>query len=436
MRFPEPASLFVRTALILALAFVLFLGAAFAVMYRTLLLPVAAQSADDLAALIVLSAQTWVELPPDTRPAFESELANRHGLRLTGQAIAQPAPAPNFPFRRQVVRALSDRLSQPVSLVGRTLDGSVWVAIPAGGRVLQAGFFPDRYGVRPPLAALMLISVGAFLVLLTAIVLVRRITVPLARAARAAEQVGAGLLPKPLPETGPHELAELARRFNQMSREVQALLENRTTLLAGVSHDLRTPLTRAQLALEMLKDQPDPKRMEQIAHDLAEMNILIGGYLDLARSFKAEEAIDFDLARELQDMALQAGGIKLEEVQPCRVRAGRQALRRIVINLLENARRYGGDEVTLRLIRDKTRARIQVRDSGPGIPQEELDKVFRPFYRLEASRAKATGGTGLGLAIVKQLAEANGWQVLLRNRAGGGLEAELVIGLEARDYQP
>lgn len=436
MRFPEPASLFVRTALILALAFVLFLGAAFAVMYRTLLLPVAAQSADDLAALIVLSAQTWVELPPDTRPAFESELANRHGLRLTGQAIAQPAPAPNFPFRRQVVRALSDRLSQPVSLVGRTLDGSVWVAIPAGGRVLQAGFFPDRYGVRPPLAALMLISVGAFLVLLTAIVLVRRITVPLARAARAAEQVGAGLLPKPLPETGPHELAELARRFNQMSREVQALLENRTTLLAGVSHDLRTPLTRAQLALEMLKDQPDPKRMEQIAHDLAEMNILIGGYLDLARSFKAEEAIDFDLARELQDMALQAGGIKLEEVQPCRVRAGRQALRRIVINLLENARRYGGDEITLRLIRDKTRARIQVRDSGPGIPQEELDKVFRPFYRLEASRAKATGGTGLGLAIVKQLAEANGWQVLLRNRAGGGLEAELVIGLEARDYQP
>jgi two-component system osmolarity sensor histidine kinase EnvZ len=99
----------------------------------------------------------------------------------------------------------------------------------------------------------------------------------------------------------------------------------------------------------------------------------------------------------------------------------------VVTNLLENAQRYGGGEITLRLVKEKSRARTQVQDNGLGIPQDELEKVFRPFYRLEASRAKSTGGTGLGLAVVKQLAEANGWEIFLRNRKEGGLEAELVI---------
>ncbi len=422
----KPASLYSRTALILALAFVLFQAAAYWVVYRTLVLPVAQRSADDLAGLVILSAQTWVELPPITRPAFEEELAYRHGLRLTAQPLADPVPAPHFAFKRQVVQALSKRLGHALSLSGRRQDASVWVAIPVGGRELRAGFFPNRYAVRPPLAAVTLLSLGAFLVLLTALVLVRRITVPLARAARAAEQVGAGHFPAPLPEGGPQELAELARRFNRMSREVQALLENRTTLLAGVSHDLRTPLTRARLALELLQERPDSKRIEGIGQDLEEMNTLISGYLDLARSFKVEEPEEVELDQALREIASRTGGVRVE-AQACTIRIGRQALARILSNLLENARRYGGGEIGLRLVRDKNWVRIRVLDNGPGIPEEELDKVFRPFYRLDVSRAKTTGGTGLGLAIVKQLAEANGWRIRLRNRPQGGLEAELEI---------
>jgi two-component system, OmpR family, osmolarity sensor histidine kinase EnvZ len=427
----KPASLFARTALVLAFAFVLFLAAALWVIYRTLVLPVAEQSADDLAALIVLSAQTWVELPPSTRPAFETELANRHGLRLMEQPLAKPEDAPRFAFKRQIVRALSRRLGQPVIMIGRSSDDSVWSAIPVGGRTLFAGFFPNRYAVRPPLAAFILLSLAAFLVMLTALVLVRRITVPLARAARAAEQVGAGMVPAPLPETGPQELAELARRFNRMSQEVQALLENRTTLLAGVSHDLRTPLTRARLGLEMLKGGPEPERIERIADDLAQMNALIAGYLDLARSFKVEEHRDVDLALALRDIASEVGNVNVD-AQACHARVAPESLRRILINLLENAHRYGGSKTTMRLFREASRAHIQVLDNGPGIPKQELGKVFRPFYRLEGSRARATGGTGLGLAIVKQLAEANGWEIILRNRPEGGLLAELVIGLQTR----
>jgi two-component system osmolarity sensor histidine kinase EnvZ len=420
------ASLFARTAITLAVAFVVFQAAASWVVYRTLIVPVAERSADDLAGLIVLSAQTWVELPPETRAAFERELARRHGLRLTTVAVAATAEAPQFAFRTQIESALSRRLRENVRLRGQPGTPSVWLDIPVGGHALKAGFFPDRYAVKPPLAAIAVVAVGAFLSLLTALLLVRRITVPLARASRAARQVGAGQLPEPLPETGPAELAELARRFNRMAAEVRDLLDNRTTLLAGISHDLRTPMTRLQLNLEMLRDDPKPARIDKAVADLADMNKLISGYLELARTTQAEAKSRVDLAGWLAEQA-QAFGVSWPGADTCMVDAGPLALRQIVTNLVQNAQRYGGGSVEMALECSPQLARIVVRDDGPGIPEDQLDKVFRPFYRLEASRAQATGGTGLGLAIVRQLAETNGWKVTLANRPQGGLEARLEI---------
>jgi two-component system osmolarity sensor histidine kinase EnvZ len=427
-----PRSLFARTALTLALAFVVFQAATFWVVYRTLIVPVAERSADDLAGLIVLSAQTWVELPPQTRAAFERELARQHGLRLTTANIDAATDAPQFAFRSQIEAALSRRTGEPVHLRGVPGTAAAWLDIPLGGHELRAGFYPDRYAVQPPLAAIAVVALGALLSLLTALLLVRRITVPLAQAAQAARQVGAGELPEPLPETGPAELAELARRFNTMAAEVRNLLDNRTTLLAGISHDLRTPMTRLQLNLEMLRDAPSPARIDRAVADLADMNQLITGYLALARSTQAEARVRFDLACLLEEVAADAGLPWLDTqctgAVPCEITAGRLALRQIVANLIENALRYGGGTpVELALECVATQARVIVRDSGPGIPDEQLEKVFRPFYRLETSRSQATGGTGLGLALVRQLAETNGWKVALHNRPQGGLEAVLEI---------
>ena len=434
---PFPHSLFARTALALALAFIVFQAAAFWVVSRTLILPVAERSADDLAGLIVLSAQTWVELPPKTREAFERELARRHGLRLTTVDVGATEDAPNFAFREQIEAALSRRVGTEIKLRGVPGTKAAWLDIPLGGHDLRTGFFPDRYAVKVPLAAIAVVAVGTFLSLLTALFLVRRITVPLARAAQAARQVGAGELPEPLPETGPAELAELARRFNTMATEVRELLDNRTTLLAGISHDLRTPMTRLQLNLEMLRDDSSPARIDH-AHsndaridravgDLADMNKLITGYLELARTTQAEMRVRFDLAGLLEEVAADAG-LEWSAAAPCEIEAGRLAVRRIVANLVQNAQRYGGDmPVELTLECGENRARVIVRDAGSGIPEDQLEKVFRPFYRLEASRSQATGGTGLGLAIVRQLAETNGWKVLLQNRPQGGLEAVLEI---------
>ena len=424
---PIARSLYARTALTLALAFIVFQAAAFWVVYRTLIVPVAERSADDLAGLIVLSAQTWVELPPPTRAAFERELARRHGLRLTTAATGATADAPQFAFRAQIEAALSRRLGEPIVLRGVPEAAAAWLDIPVAGHDLHAGFFPDRYAVKPPLAAIAVIALGAFLSLLTALFLVRRITVPLARAAQAASQVGAGELPEPLPETGPAELAELARRFNRMAAEVRDLLDNRTTLLAGISHDLRTPMTRLQLNLEMLRDAPSAARIDRAVADLADMNRLITGYLELARTTQAEMKVRFDLAGLLEEIAADTG-LSWQGALPCEIEAGRLALRQIVTNLIQNAQRYGcGTPVELALECTGKQARVIVRDGGAGIPDDQLEKVFRPFYRLEASRSQATGGTGLGLAIVRQLAETNGWTVSLKNRAAGGLEATLEI---------
>ena len=425
-----PRSLFARTALTLALAFIVFQAAAFWVVYRTLIVPVAERSANDLAGLVVLSAQTWVELPPQTRAAFERELANRHGLRLTTIDVGATANAPPFTFRRQIETALSQRLGRTVALRGVPGTAAAWLDIPLGGHDLRVGFFPDRYAVKLPLATIAVVALGTFLSLLTALLLVRRITVPLARAAQAAGQVGAGELPEPLPETGPAELAELARCFNKMAAEVRELLDNRTTLLAGISHDLRTPMTRLQLNLEMLRDDSghaSPARIDRAVNDLAEMNQLIRGYLELARTTQAEPLVRFDLAALLQEVAAETG-LAWSSPAPCEIEASRLALRQIVVNLIQNAQRYGGDTpVELTLECGEHVVRVSVCDSGAGIPDDQLEKVFRPFYRLEGSRSQATGGTGLGLAIVRQLAEKNGWKVGLRNRDAGGLEAVLDI---------
>ena len=423
-------SLFARTATTLALAFLIFQISAFWVVYRTLIVPVAERSADDLAGLIVLSAQTWVELPPQTRAAFEQELTRRHGLRLTTIEIGEATRAPNFPFRTEIEAALRRRMDEAVELQGVAGSSAAWLKVPVGGFQLRVGFFPDRYAVKLPLAAVALITVGALLTLLTTLFMVRRITVPLARAAIAAGQVGAGEVPEPLPETGPAELAELARRFNRMAHEVKALLDNRTTLLAGISHDLRTPMTRLQLNLELLRTAPDTQRIDKAVADVDDMNQLITGYLELARTTQVEPRVRFDLNVLLQSIAAESK-LAWHTSGSHFIHAGRLTVRQIVSNLIQNAQRYAGEApIEMRLDHDKQSTRITVLDGGPGIPDAQLEQVFRPFYRLEGSRSQSTGGTGLGLAIVRQLAESNGWEVKLVNRPEGGLAAILEIPAE------
>ena len=426
-----PASLFGRTAAVLGLAFLAFQIAALALVAFTILKPMALRSADDLAALMVLSAQTWAELPPETRPAFERELALHHHILIQNADKPLATRADSFLNSYYIEAALTRRTGQDIVLKAGQ-PGWAWAEMRMGGHAIRIGFERDRYGVQSPLAAVGLVSLGALLTWITALIVVRRISRTLARLASAAGEVGQGQMPQPLPESGATELARLSQAFNRMANEVQALLANRTTLLAGISHDLRTPIARMRLALAMLPQDADPLLMRQIEHDLEEMNRLIGGFLELSRGLQAEppSKVDFNtLLGTLADDARRSGGqVEWQPGAACVAEAGVQSLQRVLSNLIENALRYGENKpVTLACRCGERLIEIDILDRGPGIPPDQLDAVFQPFYRLESSRSKATGGSGLGLAIAQQLAQANHWQLSLRARDGGGLIACLAI---------
>jgi two-component system osmolarity sensor histidine kinase EnvZ len=202
-------------------------------------------------------------------------------------------------------------------------------------------------------------------------------------------------------------------------------------LLAGISHDLRTPMTRLQLNLELLRESPSPQRIDKAVADLADMNRLISGYLELARTTLVEPRVRFDVCVMLEQIAVESNLIWSGALSHF-IEAGPLTVRQIMTNLIQNAQRYSGDgPVEITLESDTVSTHIVVRDRGPGIPEDQLEQVFRPFYRLESSRSQTTGGTGLGLAIVRQLVESNGWKINLSNRAGGGLVAVLEIPVKA-----
>ncbi|MBI1425379.1 MAG: HAMP domain-containing protein [Gammaproteobacteria bacterium] len=432
----RPATLFRRTAVTLSLAFVLLLLVVFGTLVYFVNLPLARQATDDLAALIVLSAQTWVELPPATRADFERELIEHHGLVLQAAETPLPEQTSILPYRRLLEQALEKRLGHTVTVKTTEQPNYYWVDIPMGGQHLRVGFAHDRVGIRPPYAFSIIFLTMLVLVIVTAMILARRIAGPLVRMAGATQAVGQGSQPQPLPETGPAELAALAQAFNRMAGDVRELLANRTTLLAGVSHDLRTPLARMRLAVEMLPPESDPKLVAGLVRDLDVMDTLLTQYLALAGGMIDEVVEALDL-RELLDGlvadARRAGATITwtpnDTPVICTLRP--HAFERIITNLLDNARRYGGSQPTeVECLPSEGTVVINILDRGPGIPAAEREAVFRPFHRLKSS---PIGGSGLGLAIARKLAEANGWQISLADRPGGGSIACLRLPCDTPD---
>jgi two-component system osmolarity sensor histidine kinase EnvZ len=434
VRLSSRLSLTQQNAVLLVVFFIVFEALVASAVTYFLMLPMARRSAADLAGLMALSAQTWSELPPATRPAFEYELARSHKLALRAEPPqASAAPSWREPYLRFLVASLNARTGEAVTASREDIGGEAWfwVSLPAGDHRLSVGFPHDRIGPRPVHALLASLAGGVVLTLLAAWWLARRAIRPLERLQQAVTSLGRGQTPERLPETGPREIAALSRRFNEMAKQVEDLLAARTVLLAGVSHDLRTPLARLRLAVEMLVKKPGPELAAQVEADIEAMDRLIADVLTLARGLGHEVAQRVAVRDLLADLVRAipgaAGRVQIEATEIA-LDAPVGALRRILANLLENALRYGGSEpVTVRAEAMGGGYRIGVLDRGPGIPATEKEAVFRPFYRLEASRSVSTGGSGLGLAIVHQLAAAQGWTVSLQDCPGGGLVAWLSI---------
>jgi signal transduction histidine kinase len=314
--------------------------------------------------------------------------------------------------------------AQAVSLAAQVQlsDGS-WVTV-ASRQPIQTASWP--YRLLWSIAILLLAAVAA------AWLAVRWAMRPLAVMTAAAEELGRNVNRPPLPETGPVELARAARAFNQMQSRLVEYLRSRTRLLAAMSHDLKTPITRLRLRSELLDDSALRSRYAQ---DLQELESMVGTTLDFLRGIDEQEpAHPFDvmaMLESLQSDLEETGARVCVEGHTERPYTGqRRALRRAIGNLIDNAVQYAGEaQVVVR--ESPTDLTVLVLDRGPGIAAGELEKVFEPFYRVEASRNRATGGTGLGLAIARQIARAHGGDVSLSNRPEGGLEARLRLPLAA-----
>jgi signal transduction histidine kinase len=280
----------------------------------------------------------------------------------------------------------------------------------------------------PPLrlALTLLVLLGS--VALLALLAVRWLVKPLSSLAQAADQLGQNIDRPPLPETGPTEVRRAAAAFNNMQRRLVRFISERTSLLTAMSHDLKTPITRLRLRTEMLDDEPTQRKFVQ---DLDEMEAMVTQTLEFMRDGSASEAMQpVNLMALLESMqADYRDTSKIVEIigeiqQPYFVRP--LAMRRCLGNLVDNALRYG-QQATIEIEEQGGGMLLRIRDTGPGIPESELEKVFDPFYRGESSRSRETGGTGLGLGIARNIARAHGGEITLRNLPEGGLEASLLL---------
>jgi signal transduction histidine kinase len=259
---------------------------------------------------------------------------------------------------------------------------------------------------------------------------VRRVTAPLGILAEASERLGRDMNAPALPEIGTAEMRQASRAFNKMQERIKRLLENRTQLLAAISHDLRTPLTLLRLRTENVGSLEERERMLAA---IAEMDAMIGTTLAFARDEAAAEPrrrMDLDalLSSIVDDMADAGLPVSLETSETVIVDCQPGALKRALMNLLDNAVKYGKRaQVALHAIPHSVQ--ITIDDEGPGIPEEDLTRVFQPFYRVEASRNRETGGIGLGLAIALSIVQAHGGELILANRREGGLRATVTLPL-------
>ncbi len=300
-----------------------------------------------------------------------------------------------------------------------------------GQRIIASHHYPEGKTLTPSRHLPLL--TGYFLVIAVITLLAMRWAVlPLQRLARAADVLGRDLSGAPLAETGPREVRQAAHAFNTMQSRLASYLHDRLRILAAISHDLKSPITRLKLRAEMLADAC---QREKFLRDLEEMENMIAATLDFLRGESRQEngvLLDINaLVSTLRDdmQAINAFvEVNGEASRPLLARP--QALRRCLANLLDNAVRYGkgaNGGVLITLEDSAETLKLHIDDNGPGIPEGELEQMFEPFRRGESSRNRATGGTGLGLAVARNLARAHGGNVSLSNRPEGGLRATLTL---------
>ncbi len=416
-------SLFARAFLLIALLIVTAVLTSFQIYRVYEREPRSQELAQQAVSTVNLTRAALISADPFLRRELLIELNETEGLRVYPATASEKLESlPDEPLLERVAQRVRRALG----------EGTRFAAERDGEEGFWVSFYidSDEFWVMMPwerfepalglqwlgwgLALLALSLAGAWLIATT-------LARPLAAVTRAARRIGSGAAHEPLPEEGPRELRTVAAAFNRMAKSLESMERERAMVLAGISHDVRTPLSRLRLALEM--SGADRAASEAMIADIGEIDGIIGQFLDFARGENEEKA-----NHDLDAVALELGEhyarihkkviVKTATAAP--VRCARTAVRRAVANLIDNALRYAGEPVEV----ETGRYFVEVRDRGPGIALEEVDQAKRPFTRLDAARG-GPAGAGLGLAIVERVARAHGGSLELLPRPGGGLIARL-----------
>ncbi len=429
-------SFFWRTLAVLVVALVASQAASFLLFRQQVQQPRYARGIGQFVSHLKTIHAALNTLPPGAEREFLERLAEKEGIRVVPARGDDPGrPAGNRPgmhMFRERIKALFGEDAEV--FVGPGAPGELRVRLRADDRAYWVTFPRNRVERDNTDALLYWMLAGVGIAILATALIAWRLNRPLARLALAAQDLGKGGDPPPVPETGPSEVRAVARAFNSMKESLKREERERTTFLAGISHDLRTPLSRLRLDVEMLEGRVDPASQKGMVADIEDMNAIIDQFIDYARSEAAEAFSPVDLsalARDCTARAARTGAPVTCELAVLPVLMLRPlAVQRLVDNLIQNAVKHGGGEVLVRTTLAGREATLSVLDRGPGIPAQDIERLKEPFTRRDEARS-GRSGAGLGLAIVARIAKAHGARFDLAPREGGGLSASVAFPIAA-----
>jgi two-component system osmolarity sensor histidine kinase EnvZ len=424
-------TLFARAFLLIALLIVAALLASLQIYRVYEREPRSRELAQQTVSTINLTRAALVNADPVLRRQLLIELNESEGLRVYPVTASEKTePLPDDALLERVVQKVRGVLGEETRFAyARDGEEGFWVSFFIDEDEFWVMLPRERFEPAIGLQWLEWLAAVIVLALAGAWFIASNIARPLAALRRAAGRLGRGQPHEPLSEQGPREVRTVAAAFNRMASNLEAMERERAMVLAGISHDLRTPLSRLRLALEM--SGADEHASDAMIADIDEIDAIIGQFLDFARG-TSEEKREHDIGEVLDELAEHYARIGKDvrlvhhPVRPFHF--ARMAVHRAIANLVDNALRYAGEPVEIELLARNPQVAIEVRDSGPGIPPQEVERLKRPFTRLDDSRA-GHGGSGLGLAIVERTAQAHGGKLELLPRSPRGLIARLVLPL-------
>ncbi|MYN42301.1 HAMP domain-containing protein [Duganella sp. FT109W] len=403
--------------------------------------PQVQQISAQVISVVTITHAALTHAAPELRRELLFDLVANEGIRVftleEDDQVAPPANNALMPDIEQLVRA---KLGQDTRFSSKVNGVSgFWVSFKIDDDQYWLMLERERIRGLTGIQWLGWASVVSVVSLLGAAFISSLINLPLRRLTQATRDFAQGKRPAPLPEKGPAEIMEANRSFNQMVTDLQQVESDRAVILAGISHDLRTPLARMQLELEMANLSTEAR--EGMQSDIAQMDAIIGQFLDYAKPTEASSFVNVDISELLTDTAHEVSRlpdvrINTDIVPDAHAMGNATDIKRVINNLIENARRYGRTadadyteidiKCSVKGMHAAKRLTIEVQDHGPGVPPDQIEQLLKPFTRLDAARGQANGA-GLGLAIVDRVIMRHGAELLVRNREGGGLQIQIVM---------